>query len=119
MSSPTMEICNHFVGEDTILPLKLASDCMRADIESAPTMWLDVIGTKKMQLISVCLADDHRSPLRNGNTKLIDVLGYCCLVKLCQIGGQSGTRSLRCGWMLLVQKNIINNMFSQLTQHIL
>ena len=47
MSSPTMEICNHFVGEDTILPLKLASDCMRADIEYIPTMWLDVVDTKK------------------------------------------------------------------------
>ena len=46
MSSPTMEICNHFVGEDIILPFKLASDCMRADMESAPTMWLDVVGTK-------------------------------------------------------------------------
>ena len=40
---------------------------------SSPTMWLDVVGTKKMQLISICLADEHSSPLRCGNTKLIDV----------------------------------------------
>ena len=39
MSSPTIAKCNHFVREDIILPLKLASDCLRADVEYIPTMW--------------------------------------------------------------------------------
>ena len=32
MSSPTMEICNYFVGEDTILPLELVGIDMLADV---------------------------------------------------------------------------------------
>ena len=35
MSSPTMEICNHFVGEDSILPLKLDAVSIR-EADSLP-----------------------------------------------------------------------------------